>query len=166
MMWTEKINVHVEIINDNTGHSIPTDYPGRQLILLVQAFDQQGNSLNLIDGSVLPDWTGIGDPLLGYYEGLPGQTFAKILEETWTGISPTIAYWNLFMIISDNRIKAFEIVENDFIFTKPGDEKTSIEVSLKLRRNYIQVMDWEQRDSPDILIANYTNEIGKLLNMV
>ena len=73
--------VNVEIVNDRTGHHVPTDSPLRHMILLVQAFNVQGDTLTQITGPSLPDWCGIGDPKYGYYAGLPGKAYAKILEE-------------------------------------------------------------------------------------
>jgi hypothetical protein len=101
-----EVAVEVELFNDNTGHHIPTDSPLRHLILVVEAFDANGETLKLASGPILPEWTGSGDSNKGYYAGLPGKAYAKILEELWTEISPSGAYWNPTRLISDNRIPA------------------------------------------------------------
>jgi hypothetical protein len=88
------VNVKVTITNDNTGHHVPTDSPLRQMILLVMATNAEGHALKLIEGPIVPEWGGVGDPDEGYYAGLPGKGFAKILQELWTEVSPTGAYWN------------------------------------------------------------------------
>lgn len=108
----------------------------------------------------LPDWAGVGDPDLGYFAGLPGKIYANVLEEVWTGISPTIAYWNPFTTLSDNRIKPFETALSDYIFEYLPEEVLRIEIQLVFRRTLINVMDWKQWDTPDILIDEITLYIG------
>jgi hypothetical protein len=49
--------------------------------LLVQASDGQGQALPLVAGPTVPAWGGVGDQTKGYYAGLPGKGFAKVLEE-------------------------------------------------------------------------------------
>lgn len=146
----DKVEVNVQIVNDNTGHHVPTDYPGRQLILIVQAFDGDGNLLEQISGPVLPDWCGEGDPDEGYYAGLPGVAYAKILQEDWTGYYPTVAYWNPTTVLMDNRIAAFETAESEYVF-EAGAE-VEIQVQLWLRRSFIDLMDWKDWEVPDILM--------------
>ena len=89
-----KIVVNVTLTNDKTGHHVPTDSPLRHLILLVEAKDAEGKVLKQSAGLELPFWCGVGDPDKGYYAGLPGKTYAKLLRERWTRVFPTGAYWN------------------------------------------------------------------------
>ncbi|UCC76355.1 MAG: carboxypeptidase regulatory-like domain-containing protein, partial [Anaerolineales bacterium] len=103
----DELLVHVDITNDRTGHHVPTDSPLRHLILLVRASDEEGQTLPLLNGPTLPDWCDAGDPSQGYYAGLPGKAFAKVLQELWAEVMPSGAYWNMTRIVSDNRIAAF-----------------------------------------------------------
>ncbi len=152
------VSVIVEIRNDNTGHKYPTDYPGRQLILLVEARGPDDQPLKLREGDTLPEWVGVGDPDKGYYSNLPGRAYAIILKEVWTGKTPTIAYWNPFEIISDTRIDPHEIAVSEFLFERPDTGEVEINIRLIFRRNFIEVLDWKQWDSPDILVEEL--EIG------
>jgi hypothetical protein len=145
------IIVEVNILNDLTGHHVPTDSPLRHLILHVKA-TYQGEDLLLLDGPVLPDWTGVGDPARGYYAGLPGKSYAKILREIWTGAMPSGAYWNPTHIESDNRLGAFESDTSRYRFVKPLTGTVDIEVELWIRRAFIEVMDLKDWDTPDILM--------------
>ncbi len=154
-----QVIVEVNILNDRTGHDIPSDSPLRQMILLVQAAGPDGKPLVLVDGPRLPDWAGAGDPAQGYYAGLPGKSYARILEEIWTGISPTGAYWNPTRVVSDNRIPAFRADTSSYIFTAPADGMVSIDISLFYRRAFIQLMDWKGWDVPDILMEEARIEI-------
>jgi len=68
--------------------------PTKLVICLVEAVNSGGVPLELIHGETVPDWGGIGDSEDGYLAGLPGKGFALILQEIWTGIMPSSAYWN------------------------------------------------------------------------
>ncbi len=146
------IIVQVDITNDQTGHHIPTDSPLRQMILLVEAGDSQGQALSLIDGSVIPKWGGISDPNEGYYAGLPGKGFAKILQELWTEITPSGAYWNPTRIVSDNRIAAFATDNSTYTFVAPTEGNIAVKVTLLFRRAFINLMDQKSWDTPDIVM--------------
>ncbi len=49
----ELVTVSVTIINDRVGHHVPTDSPLRQMILLVQAAQEDGKSLDFVDGPTI-----------------------------------------------------------------------------------------------------------------
>ena len=148
-----EIVLSVDIFNDNTGHHIPTDSPLRHLILIVQAADASGNALSLISGPIIPAWGGVGEPDEGYYAGLPGTIYAKVLEELWTEVSPSGAYWNPTRIVSDNRIAAQETASSSYRFIAPEEGPTMIEVHLVYRRAFIELMEQKGWNVPDIVIA-------------
>jgi hypothetical protein len=154
-----QIMVDVTLVNDQTGHHVPTDSPLRQMILLVSAADRQGTlpgtpqALPLKDGPTIPDYGGIGDPDDGYYAGLPGKIYAKILRELWTGVAPTGAYWNMTRIASDNRIPAFGSDTSRYVFQAPeASEAVEVSVTLLFRRAFIDLMDQKGWDVPDIVM--------------
>jgi hypothetical protein len=148
----KRLMVDVSITNDKTGHHIPTDSPLRQLILLVDAVDKDGNPLTLLGGETVPTWGGVGDPTLGYYAGLPGKGYAKILRELWTEIEPTGSYWNPTRIVSDNRIAAFASDASSYAFAAPVDGEVKVTVTLFFRRAFKELMDQKGWDVPDILM--------------
>lgn len=148
----DKIIVKVILINDQTGHDIPTDSPLRQMILLVEASDAKGNLLPQSEGEVIPEWGGIGDPQKGYYAGLPGKGFAKILAELWTEVSPTGAYWNPTRLVSDNRLAAFANDTSSYTFQAPAQGGASISVRLFYRRAFRLLADQKDWEIPDILM--------------
>ncbi len=145
--------VTVAITNDKTGHYVPTDSPLRQLILLVRAIDAQGRALRQLDGSTVPPWGGIGDPNQGYYAGLPGKGFARILEELWTGVSPSGAYWNPTRVLSDNRLAPFVTDTSTHTFEAPADGAGTVEITLIFRRAFIELMDQKGWSAPDITMV-------------
>jgi hypothetical protein len=153
--WQENggITLQVDIVNDNTGHHIPTDSPLRHMILWVQVSDSLGNQLAQLDGPTIPDWGGIGEPSLGYYAGLPGTVYAKVLQELWTEISPTGAYWNPTRVLSDNRIPALETDSTTYKFAAPIEGEVTIEITLIFRRAFIALIEEKGWDTPDIIIS-------------
>jgi hypothetical protein len=151
----DQTTLSVSIINDKTGHHVPTDSPLRHLILTVKADDGNGNQYPLIEGTTLPDWTGTGRPENGNYAGIAGKVYAKVLEELWTGISPSGAYWNQTRIISDNRIGALENDSSTYIFQTGSNEVVNIEVILLYRRAYKSIMENKGWNTPDIVMKRY-----------
>jgi hypothetical protein len=147
------VSVRVEITNDRTGHSVPTDSPLRHLLLLVRASDAGDRELELLAGPTVPAWGGRGDPERGYYADLPGKAFAKVLEELWTGVAPTAAYWNPTRLVSDNRLAPFATDVSSYLFATDGDGPVRVEVRLIFRRAFIELMDEKGWDVPDIVMA-------------
>jgi hypothetical protein len=152
----DELGVQVRITNDQTGHHVPTDSPLRHMILLVRAAGPGGGKLELLDGPFLPEWAGEGDPEEGYYSGLPGKAYAKVLEELWTEVSPSGAYWNPTRVLSDNRLPALASDVSHYTFAAPREGEATIEVRLLFRRAYKELMDLKGWESPDILMARRT----------
>lgn len=148
----DTVVVRVDITNDQTGHHVPSDFPARHLILLVQATDAHGKALTQLHGPQVPEWGGIGDPSQGYYAGLPGKAFAKVLEELWTEMSPSASYWNPTRIVSDNRLAALATDTSTYTFTAPDAGDVKIEVTLLYRRAFIELMDQKGWEVPDIVM--------------
>lgn len=153
----ERLQVTVRVINTGAGHHIPTDNPLRNMILLVQAADDQGQPLTLISGATIPAWGGEGDPMDGYYAGMPGVLYAKILADLYTGEVPTYAYWRPTLLVSDNRIPALDTDETTYVFAIPtGTDGVNVAVRLYLRRAFIELMDLKGWNTPDILMKQQT----------
>jgi mono/diheme cytochrome c family protein len=148
----EGIRVRTKVVNDRTGHDVPTDSPLRHVMLLVRTYGGNASELSLKAGPVLPEWCGSGDPANGNYAGLPGKVFVKLLEETWTGVSPTGAYWNPTRVVMDTRLKAFESDAGEFLFAAPPSGDVRIEAALLYRRAYKKLMDLKGWSEPDIVM--------------
>ncbi len=148
----DRLVVEVKIVNDKTGHDVPTDSPLRQMILLVQVVGKDGKTLAQVEGETIPSWGGAGDPAKGYYAGLPGKGFAKILMELWTEVSPTGAYWNPTRVVSDNRLSAYEADTSTYTFASPGNGAAEVKVTLLFRRAFKELMDQKGWDVPDIIM--------------
>jgi hypothetical protein len=153
--WLEgqSLVVQANIINDRTGHHVPTDSPLRHMILLVRVTDSRNKPLVQLEGPSVPEWGGVGDPQDGYYAGLPGKAFAKVLEEMWTNLSPSGAYWNPTRILSDNRLAAFASDTSTYTFAAPLSGDINVEVKLIFRRAFIDLADQKGWETGDILMA-------------
>ncbi len=149
------LRVKTKITNDATGHHVPTDSPLRHLMLVVRAYDGKDAELALKDGPVLPEWCGTGDPSDGCYADLPGKVYVKLLEEKWTGVSPTAAYWNPTKIVMDTRIAAFESDTGEFLFASPAEAgEARIEAVLIYRRAYKKLLAQKGIREPDIVMES------------
>jgi hypothetical protein len=148
------IRVRTRILNDLTGHHVPTDSPLRHMILVVRAYRPDGTGLSLKSGPVLPTWCGSGDPEDGDYAGLPGKVFVKLLVEAWTGKSPTSAYWNPTRIVADTRLRAFETDVTEFLFAAPDLGDVRVEAVLVYRRAFKDLMELKGWNEPDIVMES------------
>jgi mono/diheme cytochrome c family protein len=148
----DRITATVTLLNDMTGHSVPTDSPLRQIILLVRATDSRGKELTLLDGPTIPEWGGVGDPKGGYYAGLPGKIFAKTLMELWTEIMPTGSYWNPTRVVEDTRLGVYASDTSAYAFAAREEGKVQVEVTLLYRRAFKELMDQKGWDTPDIMM--------------
>jgi hypothetical protein len=154
------VSVLVTITNDKAGHHVPTDSPLRQMILLVEVLDCSGELQELLEGPVLPEWAGVGDPQNGYYAGLPGKLFAKTLMERWTNVVPSSAYWNPTLVVSDTRLAAGANDTSAYLFSHTGSDDLQVSIRLFYRRAFIELMDQKGWNVPDILMESCTIILG------
>jgi hypothetical protein len=141
----DELVVTATVTNTNAGHHVPTGSPLRQVFLVVIVRDAQGETLPLRSGPILPDWA-------GDLEGQPGTYFAKLLQEIWTNLAPTGAYWVPTRVAEDTRLPAFHADTNRFVFSAPEQGEAEIEVSVLFRRAFSEVMQWKGWTDPDILM--------------
>ncbi len=157
-----QVTAVVSIVNDNTGHHVPTGTPLRQMILVIRAEDEEGRPLELQSGPVLPEWCGTGDPEDGHYAGMPGRTYAKLLEDMWTKEYPTAAYWNATRVVEDSRLPAYGEDASTYVFSLPQTDPSSespgavIRAELWYRRAFIELMEQKGWTDPDLLMAEET----------
>ena len=151
----DRLIIEVKITNDKTGHHVPTDSPLRHMILVVSATDASGQPLRQLDGPTVPTWGGVGDAAKGYYAGLPGKAFAKVLQEVWTGVAPTGAYWNETRVSSDSRIAAFATDTSSYTFAISPGQVATVEVRLRFRRVFKALADIKKWPDADVLMASW-----------
>jgi hypothetical protein len=147
-----QVIVDVAVTNDKTGHHLPTGTPMREVLLVVEVWDAEGEPLDMLDGSVLPEWA-------GEYTGDAGKIFEKLLEDEWTGESPTGAFWRPVKIVSDTRLPAMATDESQYSFDAAEVDAASIDVRLIFRRTFQELAEQKGWDDPDILMEQATFDI-------
>jgi hypothetical protein len=149
----DRVLAVVKVTNTEGGHHIPTDSPLRQIFLIVTATDAQGQLLSLQNGPVLPDWA-------GDLAGKPGVYFAKVLEQLWTEVAPTGAYWTQTRLLEDTRLAARATDSSQYVFVAPRDGEVTVEAQLIFRRSYYELMQQKGWDIPDILMERETRVVS------
>jgi YVTN family beta-propeller protein len=116
------IDVTVRVTNIGAGHHVPTDHPGRHLLLLIEATDGWGASLRQLTGPVVPPWG-------GGLAGTPGTGYAKLLRDVVTGEWPVVSYWRQVLIVGDTRLPALASDITRYTFSAPsGDARITVRV--------------------------------------
>jgi hypothetical protein len=160
----DSIRVQVSLVNDQTGHYVPTDSPLRHLILLVSVSDHEGQPYLQTAGSQLPEWCGVGAVQDGAYSGKAGMVYAKVLAEQWTNTSPTAAYWNPTYLVSDNRLAPFAEDITHYEFQINPDEGAHVQVQLLYRRAFFDLIQQKGWQVPDILMEEEELQIDPQVN--
>jgi hypothetical protein len=138
-----ELHVEVDVFNNGVGHHLPTGVTVRNCILLVEAFDNEGNNLAFTGEQIVHDLGGVGNPEEGYYAGLPGKLFAKC-NHGEDGTGPTF-YTDATGIIFDTRIPAMSIDSSEYSFAIPssgGD--VTVQARLIYRRAFRAFVDAKQ----------------------
>lgn len=142
----DQLAVTVTISNTAAGHHVPTDFPGRHMILLVTVTDESDTPLVLTGGSTVPEW---GGPQAGQ----PGKAYAKVLRDVFTDEAPVVSYWSQTWLESDNRIAALETDTSTYTFALPADTgDVTVQATLIFRRVFFSVSDTRGWDRPDIVM--------------
>lgn len=127
------VNVQVDIVNDKTGHSVPSGVTVRNMILVVEAFDSGGTPLVHTGAQIINDMAGVGDPTQGNYGGLAGKYFAKVLGDAMGNVAPV--FTESTQTLFDNRIPALATDTTNYTFElPPGASPGQVRARLIYRR--------------------------------
>ncbi|MEE9391034.1 MAG: hypothetical protein V3W41_00845 [Planctomycetota bacterium] len=135
-----QLNVTVAINNSMTGHHVPTGVSLRNMVLLVQAWedgqDPLTNPLAHIGSQTIHALGGIGNPAMGYYSGLPGKLFAKATRDI--NNQGPVFFTEATGFMFDNRIPALGTDTTNYVFVLPQTGTGTIKVRARLiyRRAY------------------------------
>jgi hypothetical protein len=140
-----QLQATVTITNTGAGHHVPTDHPGRHLILTVRARDEEGSDLFRESGPLVPEWGGA-------QAGLPGKSFAKILYDVKTREMPVVNYWKQTLIAEDNRIPAVGSDTSTYAFQMAEPGPVTVTAELRFRRLFQAEMDARGWSEPDIVM--------------
>jgi hypothetical protein len=149
-----QLSVTVSLTNTGAGHHVPTDFPGRQMILVVSAVDSQEEPLTLVDGPTVPAWG-------GEQAGLPGVGYAKVLKDIQSGEAPVVSYWKQSTIMSDNRLPALGSESSRYTFRSPSsDGELVVSARLIFRRIFQDIAEQKGWDIPDITMKEIIHTIS------
>lgn len=140
------LSATVTLANVGAGHHVPTDHPGRHLILTVSATGDQQQPLPQVAGSAVPDWGGA-------QAGRPGKAYAKVLRDAATGAEPVVSYWRQALIAGDNRLPAFGRDTSTYAFAVPAAGGTvTVRAELRFRRLFQEEQDARGWNVPDVVM--------------
>jgi hypothetical protein len=142
------LDLTVSLTNVAAGHHVPTDHPGRHIILVVRAYDSQGTAIACSQCPQIPPWA-------GNFAGEAGVVYAKVLRDAKTGAFPVVNYWNQTLIHSDTRIAADERRDEHFYF-RAADDPITIEIQVIFRRMFQPQADVYAWDLTEIILAEET----------
>ncbi len=160
------IEVEVRIANTQTGHHVPTGAIMRNMILLVEAWrPQDGLTLAHTGAQMVHMLGGMGDPAQGYYAGLAGKLYAKVLHNA-DGMAPTFCT-EATGIAFDNRIPATQSDTTNYTFSVPGGGgPVQVRARLIYRRAYRPLTDmkqWEEDGHGNPLADLQPPDYGQLM---
>jgi chitodextrinase len=139
-----ELQVDVTIDNSLTGHHVPTGVTVRNMILLIEAWqdgeDPLVNPLVYTSSQTIHDLGGIGDPAQGYYAGLPGKFYAKVNHDV--NLQGPTFFTDATGIIFDNRIPALGTDATSYTFSMPNGTGTiHVRARLIYRRAFRFLVD-------------------------
>ena len=123
----DTIIAEVEVANRGAGHHLPAGSPMRHMLLMLVA-EADRAPLPVIEGSVLPVWSG---PTL---EGRPGRAYAKLLTdgERQSPVPP----WRAVALEADTRIPAGEQDRSRYRFRLDRQGPVQVSATVLIRRTF------------------------------
>ena len=141
--YDDRLEADVTVRADQVGHRVPTGFIDRHLLLIVDAQDQNGSTVALIDG---PRLSQVGDPSL---TGRPGRLYAKLLVDL-SGKSP-IPFWRDHGDLTDTRLSPGQRDDVRFVFPKSA---LRVRVRLLYRRFWREVADAKRWPSNEVTVVD------------
>ncbi|MCC6215592.1 MAG: carboxypeptidase regulatory-like domain-containing protein [Polyangiaceae bacterium] len=165
----DQLRVAVEVENDSTGHHVPTGVTIRNVILLVEAWQEPGSTpLEALGDQLVHELGGVGDPSQGYYAGLPGKLFAKVNHDA-QGAGPTF-FTEATGITWDTRIAPLATDRTEYAFAIPsGATEVRVRARLIYRRSWRALVDakqWTTDGHGQPLADLQAPHFGALMNQV
>jgi len=140
-----ELEVRVQIAVRDTGHRVPTGFPQRHLVLLVQAVDPSGTPCPLRKGSTLPDLVGTSATVDQNLGGQPGAFYGRILADAM-GLAPT-PYWLATQQLQDSRLWPDRTQVERFVFGVRKGSPVRVRVYL-LYRKFFPALEQEKGWEP------------------
>jgi hypothetical protein len=160
----QQLGLKLALRTVEVGHCLPTGFPDRHLLLVVEARDADGHVLPLVQGPVLPPEAGFSATLRRNVVGLPGRLFGRLLVD-FSGVGPA-PFWLAVAEKYDTRLRPDQTERVEFWFHTSGARGVAhIEVSLLYRRFYPELVEekgWELEEWLVHQLRRTTSFIGAL----
>jgi len=144
----DRLSIDVSVANVGAGHHVPTGVTIRNLILVVEAATGDGETLERLEGPVVPNWGGVGDPADGNFATLPGKGYARVLVDEF--LVENVLFTEAVQAF-DNRIPAGERDDSRYVFALPDRwQKRDVRVHVRLyyRRAFKPLADQRKLNVP------------------
>ena len=129
-----QLQVSVSINNSLTGHHVPTGVTIRNMILLVQAWEDGNdpivNPLSHTGSQTIHTLGGVGLSAQGYYSGLPGKFYAKVNHDA--NLQGPTFFTDATGIMFDSRIPALATDTTNYSFALPASGTGNIRIRARL----------------------------------
>jgi hypothetical protein len=141
------VQVQVSVTNSLTGHHVPTGVTIRNMVLLVEAWrESDGLALQHTGAQTIHPLGGVGNPAQGYYAGLPGKLYTKLIHDV--NSNAPVFFTEATGIVFDNRIPARASDTTSYTFAAPpGGGVIHTRARLIYRRSFPGIVDakgWTQ----------------------
>ncbi|MFL5340256.1 MAG: multiheme c-type cytochrome [Gemmataceae bacterium] len=143
------VRVSVEVRTDGAGHSVPTGFVDRNLVLLVTATDAAGRELSVQAGPRLP---AVAGKSVG---GHPGRLYAKQLKD-FDGHSPA-PFWRADPDVTDTRLEPGKPDSAEWRFPASA---TQIRVRVWHRRFWPEVAEMKGWTDNETLLLERTEQVN------
>jgi len=144
----DRLTVRVDVANVGAGHHVPTGVTLRNMILVVDAGTADGVRLEQLEGRVVPNWGGVGDPTEGNFATLPGKGYARVLVDEF--LVENVLFTEAVQAF-DNRIPAGETDTSEYVFALPPKwQKQDVRADIRLyyRRAFKPIADQRKWNMP------------------
>lgn len=173
-----KLLVRATVENIGAGHKVPGSGPIRNVLLKIDAWDENGNPLKFVgpDSARLHPLAGMGNPKTGERDahdwgGMPGKMYAKVYASKpnpQTG-KPMLGVGGFAAdsIAFDTALKPREPDTTEYLFELPeGVKAVKVQAKLVYRYAFKPIVDrkgWSLDERPSLMAeSNQSIEIGKL----
>ncbi|MSP48012.1 MAG: hypothetical protein EXQ95_01670 [Alphaproteobacteria bacterium] len=146
--------VAFEITNHEVGHHLPAGSPMRHMLVSIEA-EADGQALELIDGPVLPHWTGSD------LAGKPGRTYAKLLRDLAGDAAHPAPPWRAVVLESDTRIPAGGEDRSTYRFRLEGTGPIRIGATVRIRRTFPAWAEAHGLDIGEIEVARHNLTVSR-----
>jgi hypothetical protein len=139
----------VAVRADDVGHRVPTGFVDRHLVLIVEAFEAEGNRLAILDGPTLPKPAGRS------LAGLSGRLYARLLTDN-AGRGP-VPFWRA----DDGKTQDTRLTPGQTdrsVFSVPAMAQ-KVRVRLLHRRTWPEVAEMKGWPDNETLIVDQTLEL-------